>query len=219
MFAACLFALLVFLTPQLSLADDTGETQFAQNVAGAEQAASALPDVSESDQDTAAAEAGPDAVVETASESSISDDVSTSEAAKAAAPILSYTAYVQNKGWMGYVDAGKTAGTTGKSFNMEALKVRLCTNGKLLDTNAISVEVHVAGIGWVNAVDNDALAGTTGKSKAIEAVKIRLSDELSSGYSIWYRIHSANFCWLDWTCDDGEAGSTGYGLAFRRSRF
>lgn len=102
---------------------------------------------------------------------------------------------------------------------MEALKVRLCANGKLLATNAISVEAHVAGIGWVNAVGNDAQAGTTGKSKAIEAVKIRLSDELSSGYSIWYRIHFANFGWLDWTCDDGEAGSTGYGLAFRRSRF
>ena len=213
-FAACLLALLVMWNPQLSLADSADGTQPAQGTTGAEQAASALPDVSGSNQNADADEAGSDAPGETASDSSTfgdASDVSAEEIVKAAVPVLSYSAHVQNKGWMGYVDAGKTAGTTDKSLNMEALKVRLCGNGKLLATNAISVEVHVAGIGWVNAVGNDAQAGTTGKSKAIEAVKIRLSDELSSGYSIWYRVHSANFGWLDWTCDDGEAGSTGYG--------
>lgn len=211
LFAACLLALLVTWSPQLSLADDAGVAQLEQNATSADQTASALPDVSESDQDTDADEAGSDGVGEATSNSSTSGDASTSEVTQAVAPVIYYSAHVQNKGWMGYVDAGKTAGTTGKSLNMEALKVRLCANGELLAPNAISVEAHVSGIGWVNAVGNDAQAGTTGKSKAIEAVKINLSEELSSGYSIWYRVHSANFGWLDWTCDGGEAGSTGYG--------
>ena len=164
LFAACLLALLVTWSPQFSLADDAGVAQLEQNATSAEQTASALPDVSESDQDTDADETGSDAVGETASNSSTSGDASTSEATKAVAPVIYYSAHVQNKGWMGYVDAGKTAGTTGKSLNMEALKVRLCANGELLAPNAISVEAHVSGIGWVNAVGNDAQAGTTGKS-------------------------------------------------------
>lgn len=100
-FAACLLALLVFLTPQFSLAEDTGGVQLAQNVAGAEQTTSALPDVSGSNQNVDADEAGSDAAWETASDASTfgdASDVSAEEAAKAAVPVLSYSAHVQNKG-------------------------------------------------------------------------------------------------------------------------
>ncbi len=210
-FAACLFALLVMWHPQLSLADSADVTQLGQGATGAEQITSDSPDVSEPDQDAEVDEAASESTEEAVPDAVASQDATTTETPKAITPVLSYSAHVQNKGWMGYVDAGKTAGTTGKSLNMEALKVRLLANGEKLASNAISVEAHVSGIGWVGAVGNDAQAGTTGRSKAIEAVRIKLSDELSSEYSIWYRVHSANFGWLDWACDGGEAGSTGYG--------
>lgn len=210
-FAACLFALFVTWQPQLSLADSADVTQLVQGTMGAEQTTSDVPDVSESDQDNEVGEAVSNAAGEAAPDTAMSQGSLTTEIPKVITPVLSYSAHVQNKGWMGYVDAGKTAGTTGKSLNMVALKVRLRANGEALASNAISVEAHVSGIGWVDAVGNDAQAGTTGRSKAIEAVRIKLSDELSSEYSIWYRVHSSNFGWLDWACDGGEAGSTGYG--------
>ena len=129
------------------------------------------------------------------------------------------SAHVENVGWMKSVDAGETAGTTGRGLNLEALKVSLSlSDGATQDQieNAISVQSHVSGLGWqegASIAKNGQISGTTGQSRAIEAVRIRLSDELSNHYSVWYRVHSADFGWLGWAKDGSEAGSVGYGKA------
>ena len=129
---------------------------------------------------------------------------------------VSVSAHVQNIGWMNPVGSGKVAGTTGKGLNLEALKITLEVNGSASQeqiANAISVEAHVSNVGWQAAVGNGGTAGTTGQSRAVEALRVRLSGELSSRYTVWYRVHSAEFGWLGWACDGADAGSAGYGRA------
>lgn len=130
---------------------------------------------------------------------------------------LSVQAHVQGKGWLAAVGQGVTAGTTGQSRRLEALKLTLsltddATKQQIAD--AVSVQAHVSGIGWQSfSAKNGQVAGTTGQSRSIEALRLTLSNELSDRYSIWYRVHSAEFGWLDWACDGADAGSTGYGRA------
>ena len=129
---------------------------------------------------------------------------------------VSVSAHVQNIGWMNPVGSGKTAGTTGRGLNLEALKISLEVDGASSQeqvANAISVEAHVSNVGWQAAVGNGGTAGTTGRSRAVEALRVRLSGELSARYTVWYRVHSAEFGWLGWACDGADAGSAGYGRA------
>ena len=123
---------------------------------------------------------------------------------------VSVSAHVQNIGWMDPVSSGKVAGTTGRGLNLEALKISLEVDGTASQeqlANAISVEAHVSNVGW------QAAAGTTGQSRAVEALRVRLSADLSARYTVWYRVHSAEFGWLGWACDGADAGSAGYGRA------
>ena len=114
------------------------------------------------------------------------------------------------------VSSGKVAGTTGRGLNLEALKISLEVDGATSQeqiANAISVEAHVSNVGWQAAVGNGGTAGTTGQSRAVEALRVRLSGELSARYTVWYRVHSAEFGWLGWACDGADAGSAGYGVS------
>lgn len=109
---------------------------------------------------------------------------------------VSVSAHVQNIGWMNPVGSGKIAGTTGRGLNLEALKISLEVDGASSQeqvANALSVEAHVSNVGWQPAVGNGAAAGTTGRSRAVEALRVRLSADLSSRYTVWYRVHSAEF--------------------------
>jgi hypothetical protein len=122
-------------------------------------------------------------------------------------PRVFYQSHTQNIGWMDYVMDGQTAGTTGQSLRLEALKMRL----ENAPENA-SIEYHVFadGPGWTPWAVNDAVSGTTGESRQVEAVEIRLSH--LPGYSVSYRAHVQNKGWLDWVADGQAAGSPGSGL-------
>lgn len=92
-------------------------------------------------------------------------------------------------------------------MNLEALKISLEVDGATSQeqiANAISVEAHVSNVGWQAAVGNGGTAGTTGQSRAVEALRVRLSGELSARYTVWYRVHSAEFGWLGWACVDWQ---------------
>lgn len=132
-------------------------------------------------------------------------------------PVLSYSAHVQDIGWQASVTDGITAGTTGESKHMEALRVNLADYPQ----DAIQVQSHIQDIGWPaddSWVGNGEQAGTTGKSKSLEAVRIRLSSSLSDRYSVWYQVHVSNIGWMGWTCDGQEAGTTGYGYGIEAIR-
>lgn len=119
-------------------------------------------------------------------------------------PGVAYCAHVANKGWLPEVCDGQTAGTTGESRQMEAVRIRL-TNAP--DGAEISYSAHVQNDGWLPYVKNGEIAGTTGKGKRMEAIKIRLKN--LPGCQVKYRVHKQGEGWLNWVCDDEIAGSVG----------
>ena len=78
--------------------------------------------------------------------------------------------HVQDIGWMPAVYGGTTAGTTGRSLRMEAIRVASDVPGWRIECRA-----HVQDIGWMPWVADGQTCGTTGRSKRLEAVQLRLT--------------------------------------------
>ena len=136
--------------------------------------------------------------------------------AAAAAPAQSatglvYSAHVQNIGWQASVSDGATAGTTGKSLRMEALRIKGWP---------ITYRAHVQNIGWMPwvVVGYDEFAGTTGRSLRMEAVQARLDPVAAERYAIEYQCHVQDLGWLAWTRDGGTCGTTGRSLRMEAIR-
>ena len=120
---------------------------------------------------------------------------------------VAYETHVQNIGWQGVKRDGDTAGTTGKSYRLEGIKITL-TNQKY--TGGIEYRTHVQNLGWQNWVSNRAMSGTSGKSLRLEAIQIKLTGEMAKHYDVYYRVHAQNFGWMGWAKNGQSAGTTGY---------
>jgi len=119
-----------------------------------------------------------------------------------------YQTHIQNIGWQNYKIDGDTAGTSGQSLRLEALKV---TGVNLPEGVEVKYKTHIQNIGWQDWKTNDELSGTSGQSLRLEALKIKL--EGTDEYSIMYRTHVENIGWQDW-CYDGESAGT-FGKSLR----
>lgn len=115
-------------------------------------------------------------------------------------------AHVQDIGWQGWTKEGQTAGTTGESKRIEAIRARVDNN--YVDGD-VEIQAHVQDIGWQNWESSSDYAGTVGQSKRIEAVKMQLTGDLANLYDIWYRVHVQTIGWMAWTKDGLAAGTTG----------
>lgn len=58
-------------------------------------------------------------------------------------------------------------------------------------------------------VGNGTVSGTTGRALRLEAIQISLTGQMASHYDIYYRVHSQNCGWLDWTKNGNSAGISG----------
>ncbi|MBO1300381.1 MULTISPECIES: N-acetylmuramoyl-L-alanine amidase [unclassified Enterococcus] len=119
-------------------------------------------------------------------------------------PTINYQAHLRNVGWQAVKRNGATAGTTGQSSRVEAMRINV-SNTPI--PGAIEYSTHVQNIGWQGYVRNNDLAGTTGRALHVEAVRIRLTGQLNQFYDVYYRVHSANFGWLDWAKNNQYAGT------------
>ena len=126
---------------------------------------------------------------------------------KAAAASVEYQAHIENEGWKPYQRDGATAGSTGKSLSLQALKIRL--KGV---PGGITYQAHLNNIGWVSWVSNDAQAGTVGQNRPIEAIRIKLTGTAAQQYDIYYRVHVGGIGWLGWAKNGADAGSSGCSL-------
>lgn len=122
---------------------------------------------------------------------------------------MSYSAHVSNVGWQAPVTDGATAGTTGRSLAVEAIRIAAPDTEY---SGEIVYSSHVADIGWMPEVENGVAAGTVGLSLQLEALKINLTGELAAHYDVYYRVHVTNYGWLDWASNGVIAGTTGLGL-------
>ena len=111
-----------------------------------------------------------------------------------------YEAHVQDHGWMGAVDAGEIAGTTGQSRRLEALSINTTTlsyNGIFADNGAVC--------GWKT---NGAYIGSVGQSRALQCIAIQLRGNFyTTYYDVYYRVHIAGKGWLGWSKNGGAAGN------------
>jgi uncharacterized protein YjdB/GH25 family lysozyme M1 (1,4-beta-N-acetylmuramidase) len=121
---------------------------------------------------------------------------------------VSYTTHVQNIGWQKYVSDGDMAGTIGKSYRLEAIKIKLENSPY---SGNIEYKTHIQNIGWENGYRvDDQISGTSGKSYRLEAIEIKLNGEIAEHYDIYYRVHAENFGWLGWARNGERAGTAGY---------
>lgn len=125
---------------------------------------------------------------------------------------ISYQAHVASVGWQNAVSSGSTAGTTGRSLAIEALKVSMSNQ---TTSGSVQYNLHCANIGWQGWKSDGAVGGTTGQSRQTEAIQMKLTGALEAKYDIYYRVHSAEFGWLDWAKNGGTAGTEGYGYSMQ----
>ena len=97
-----------------------------------------------------------------------------------------------------------TAGTTGQSRQMEALRI---SGGTL--AGDIEYRAHVANIGWMAWVGPAFTAGRLAKPGNWRPCRVRLSGASALAYSVECRAHVANIGWLPWVRDGATCGTTG----------
>ena len=125
-------------------------------------------------------------------------------------PSLTYQAYVSSIGWQPDVINGNTAGTTGQSKGIEALRILLTDN----ETYAGSISYRTRGLkstSWGSWKADGEMTGSTDQSESLEAVQIKLIGNLANVADVYYRAHVQGLGWLDWTKNGYSAGSEYYG--------
>lgn len=120
---------------------------------------------------------------------------------------VEYQSYVADNGWQGIKENGGTAGTTGLSKSLEAVKVTV--SNQQYD-GGVTYDAYMQGYGWTGAKSNMEAAGKAGSGKRLEAVKIELTGELAKYYDIYYRAYVQSYGWLDWASNGQEAGTFDY---------
>jgi uncharacterized protein YjdB len=133
---------------------------------------------------------------------------------------IEYRAHVQNVGWQSWVKDGKTAGTTGRSLQAEAISIKL--TGEIADYYDISYRVHSANLGWLGWTSNGKDAGTEGYGYRMEAIEIKLvakgtAKDDAGAYkkrpmALEASAHVQNIGWQAWVEDGKTAGTTGRSL-------
>ena len=139
---------------------------------------------------------------------------------------ISVEAHVSNVGWQAAVGNGGTAGTTGQSRAVEALRVRL--SAELSARYTVWYRVHSAEFGWLGWACDGADAGSAGYGRAVQAVQVAVLpkgdpapgdtstpfvDRSSEPPSVSYRAHVAGIGWQGAVSDGAVAGTTGQGRA------
>ncbi len=120
---------------------------------------------------------------------------------------LTYSAHVQDYGWLFGSKNGQVAGTVGINKKLEAIRIDL----QSVDGVSVEYQSHVEDYGWMDFVSNGQISGTSGENKRLEAVWIKLSGTNADKYDIYYRTHVSDFGWMDWAKNGQSAGSEGYG--------
>lgn len=110
-----------------------------------------------------------------------------------------YQAYIHGIGWQDWVTAGEPAGTTGKSLQVEALRIKV--NEREIET----FEVEEEKPNEDNAVDNAQSEISPNRENQGEVQRT-----VSSG--IKYRVHIKNIGWQEWKKDGEIAGLEGGNL-------
>jgi uncharacterized protein YjdB len=109
---------------------------------------------------------------------------------------------------MSTVMDGATAGTTGQSRRLEALRLAVSSDAY---TGGLSWRGHVQSIGWQSWTTSGEI-GTVGKGLRLEAFEINLTGDLAQHFTVRYRAHVQNIGWQAWKTSGQTAGTVGQSL-------
>ncbi len=116
-----------------------------------------------------------------------------------------YRTYIENQGWLSYVQNGDISGTVGAGLRMEAFELAIENMGAL--DVAVTYRAYIENTGWQEWKTAGSTAGTIAQSLRMEAIEIKLTGADAGRFSIQYRSHVENVGWQDW-CADGETSGT-----------
>ncbi len=150
--------------------------------------------------------------IESGAMTSLSEDGAEAQSETSNVPVIEYSGHVQNIGWQPYATDGATAGTSGRSLRVEALKIRVKSMPEGI-SGGVQYRMHVQNVGWQDWRQDDAVGGTHGQALRVEAMQLKLYGSLADSYDVWYRVHAQNVGWMGWTKNGGTAGTAGH--AFR----
>ena len=112
------------------------------------------------------------------------------------ASATTYAAQVSGS-WQGWRSAGKTAGTTGKSAAVSAIRMR----------GDVQYRALSEGGSWSGWKSNRQAAG----SGKVEAIQVRLTGISAEYFDVYYRAHVSGVGWLGWAKEGKTSGSKDIG--------
>lgn len=137
--------------------------------------------------------------------------------------VVEYSTHVQNIGWQDFVAQNQMAGTTGKSYRLEAIRIRLTS--AYASQYDVYYRVHAQNVGWLDWASDGEESGTAGYSYRLEAIQIILVQKGAGApaaspasatpehfQSLKYQTHVQNVGWQDWVTDGDLSGTTGRSL-------
>lgn len=105
---------------------------------------------------------------------------------------IEYRVHIQNIGWSRWMSQGEVAGTSGLSYRLEAIEMRIVPVEQQKVEPSIRYRSHVQNIGWMEWVPEHSMSGTSGKSLRMEAIQIDLRNP-EPGMYISADVHIQNY--------------------------
>ncbi|MFV0394231.1 MAG: GH25 family lysozyme [Coprobacillaceae bacterium] len=118
-------------------------------------------------------------------------------------PTLDYRAYSQGVGQLPYFTELNTAGTTGRGLDLYTMNITMLNMPK----SAYLTGQVSSNNGWTNYDYIDSNTNIGEKNKSIQFVNFDLKNV--AGYKLYYRVHSSEVGWQNWTPQGSSAGTTG----------
>ena len=123
---------------------------------------------------------------------------------------IRYKVYLGKKGWTGWKTSGQKAGTSGKKYRIEGIKIEL--TGELAQHYSVVYNAYMQTFkgkqSWVNDGDT---AGTPGEKKRLEQIQVKIvsRDHMGEQPMISYRMYRDKYKWAKkWSRNGEVAGVT-----------
>lgn len=123
---------------------------------------------------------------------------------------ISYATYVENLGWLPYVQSNEMSRMIEPSRLIEAIKIKICDSEY---SGGVRYQIYSNTMGWQGWVSDNETSGNMGQASSLEAIRIELIGEIANHYDVYYRIFVQNLGWLDWVRNGEVAGNIGFGIA------
>lgn len=92
---------------------------------------------------------------------------------------IKYRVFVENLGWLDWVQDGETAGVPEKNLNIKAIEMKIVdNNGNLSTRYEVHYNSHLSNVGWEDSHFKDGVtSGNTQSPNAIEAIFAKILDK------------------------------------------